>query len=185
MKIANSSYLGFDQLPKLMFTQILTSKEKQLQNKAFIFPSGCRALGQLKRSQFPTEKELSVAVSKEKRTDKFPKSRCSITDGCDAPVGATTTKYPMKKYSIAPLCNTQTHPLQWRGYWKPLHSTHAHTGTGKLHHSSGLHFCFQITQKLNQTSTASSQGRALPHFSRTGAKWLMREEPYILKIRTV
>lgn len=98
MKIANSSYLGFDQLPKLMFRQILTSKAKQLQNKAFIFPSGYRALGQLKRSQFPTEKELSVAVSKEKRTGAFPKSRCSITDDCNAPVGATTTKYPMKKY---------------------------------------------------------------------------------------
>lgn len=151
MKIANSSYLGFDQLPKLMFRQILTSKAKQLQNKAFIFPSGCRALGQLRRSQFPTEKELSVAVSKEKRTGAFPKSCCSITDGCNAPVGATRAKYPMKKYFSAPLCNTQTHPLEWRGYWKPLHITYAAAWPlatllqGNCNYSFGLHFCFQIT----------------------------------------
>lgn len=97
MKIANSSYLAFDQLPKLMFRQILTSKAKQLQNKAFIFPSGCGVLGWLKRSQFPTEKELSVAVSKEKRTGAFPRSRCSITHGCNAPVGSHKNKISNEK----------------------------------------------------------------------------------------
>lgn len=161
MKIANSSYLGFDQLPKLMFRQILTSKAKQLQNKAFIFPSGYGVLGQLKRSQFPTEKGLSVAVSKEKRTGAFPRSGCSITDGCSVPVGATRTKYPMKKYWNAPLCNTQTHPLEWRWYWKPLHITYAAAWPlatlvqWNCSRSFGLHFCFQITEKLNQKQPPS------------------------------
>lgn len=108
MKLANSSYLAFNQLPKLMFRQILTSKAKQLQNKAFIFPFGYGVLGQLKRSQLRTEKGLSVAVSKKKRTGAFPKSGCSFTDGCNVPVEATRRKYPRKKYLSAPLCNTDS-----------------------------------------------------------------------------
>lgn len=151
MKIANSSYLAFNQLPKLMFRQILTSKAKQLQNKAFIFPFGYGVLGQLKNG-------LNVAVSKEKRTGAFPKSGCSITDGCNVPIGATRRKHPMKKYLSAPLCNTQTHPREWR--WIESHYKSAMQLPDPWPHwykETAATFLGSISaftsQKLNQKST--------------------------------